>query len=150
VPALPEPVRQAAERLLALQPALDETISADSLKQALGRSGLFLEAHLASAANGDVPTRAGGAASNGASAAPFSDEDVKAALIVLRNVLKPWLPADQTFAPTSGAPPRLAALAELARAAFAPLPEGTAPSASAPIEGAPAAPTAAPRGSPAP
>src|SRR5689334_21179468 len=48
VPALPEPVRQAAERLLALQPTLDETISADSLKQALGRSGLFLEAHLAS------------------------------------------------------------------------------------------------------
>src|SRR5262249_13167233 len=44
--AVPEPVRQAAERLLALPPALDETLNADSVKQALDRSGLFLEARL--------------------------------------------------------------------------------------------------------
>jgi hypothetical protein len=123
LPALPEPVRQAAERLLALQPALDETISADGLKQALSRSGLFLEAHLASAANG-----ATSAPAEGATAPP--EDDVKAALIVLRNVLKTWLAADPSVTPTSGAAPRPAALAELARAALASLPQA-APAAAA-------------------
>jgi hypothetical protein len=128
VPALPEPVRQAAERLLALQPALDETVSADSLKQALGRSGLFLEQHLASAAgNGTAPSTAPG----NASTAPAAD--VKAALIVLRNVLKLWLAADPSAAATPGVVPRPAALAELARAALASLPRATAlPAAVAP------------------
>ena len=138
VPALPEPVRQAAERLLALQPALDETISADGLKQALGRSGLFLEAHLASAANG----AAAPAASGGALSAPA--DDIKAALIVLRNVLKTWLAADPSVAPAPGAVPRPAALAELARATLAPLLQGTAPPAAAAQDSAPnAAPRAA-------
>jgi flagellar hook-length control protein FliK len=81
VPALPEPVRQAAERMLALQPTLDETVSAEGIKQALGSSGLFLEARLSAAANGDaVPA---GAAN-----------DLKAALVVLRNVLGTWLASD--------------------------------------------------------
>jgi hypothetical protein len=148
VPALPEPVRQAAERLLALQPALDETISAGSLKQALGRSGLFLEAHLASAAsgagNGAAPAAAGGAL-------PVPADDVKAALIVLRNVLKTWLAADPSVGRTSAAVPRPAALAEFARAALAPLPPGAAPPAAAPNDGTPN-PNAAPRvsASPAP
>jgi len=125
LPALPEPVRQAAERLLALQPVLDETISADGLKQALGRSGLFLEAHLASAANGATAPAALGRA------LPPPD-DVKAALIVLRNVLKTWLATDPAaaFPPSAGAP-RPAALTEIARAAFAPLPQGAAPPAAA-------------------
>ena len=79
--SLPEPVRQAAERLVALQPALDETVSADSIRQAVGRSGLFLEAHLAAAAGGDTVT-----------ASPAND--LKAALIVLRNVLGSWLTAE--------------------------------------------------------
>lgn len=133
VPALPERVRQAAGRLLALQPALDETISADSLKQALGRSGLFLEAHLASAATNGTATAAPG----GALSAPA--DDVKAALIVLRNVLKTWLAADPSVARMSGAVPRPAALAELARAALAPLLEVAGPRAAAPNDSAQAA-----------
>jgi Flagellar hook-length control protein FliK len=124
VPALPEAVRQAVGRLLGLQPTLDETISADSLKQALGRSGLFLEARLASAAGGATPSPAAPAGS----AIPASVNDVKAALIVLRNVLKTWLVADPSVAPTPGAAPRPAALAELARAALAsPPPQAGAP-----------------------
>src|SRR5579871_2121833 len=127
VPTLPEPVRQAAERLLALQPMLDETISADGLKQAVNRSGLFLEAHLAS--DGMQ------AAANGAAAPPA--DDVKAALIVLRNVLKTWLAADPAAALTPGtATPRPAALMDLVRAALAPLPENAAPPAQ---DGAPPA-----------
>jgi hypothetical protein len=89
LPALPEPVRQAAERLVALQPALDATISAGSLKRALGRSGLFLEAHLSAEANGGA-------------VAPGPAEDIKAALIVLRNVLKIWLASPAPNAPTRG------------------------------------------------
>ena len=90
VTALPEPVRQATERLLALQPALDETTSADSIRQALGRSGLLLEAHLSAAvANGD-PAHA----AVRAPAMPGPADDLKAALIVLRNVLKIWLGPD--------------------------------------------------------
>jgi hypothetical protein len=132
VPTLPEPVRQAAERLLALQPTLDETISADSLKQALGRSGLFLEAHLASAVNADAPAGASDAV------APPPADDIKAALIVLRNVLKTWLAADPAVADVStGGTPRPAALTELVRAAFAPPPESTAPSVAAAPDSAP-------------
>jgi len=90
VTALPEPVRQATERLLALQPALDETTSADSIRQALGRSGLLLEAHLSAAvANGDPAY-----AAVRAPAMPGPADDLKAALIVLRNVLKIWLGPD--------------------------------------------------------
>jgi hypothetical protein len=128
--ALPEPVRQAAERLLALQPTLDETISADSIKQALGRSGLFLEAHLASAASNGTPP----------AALPPPADDVKAALIVLRNVLKTWLAADPSVAPPPGAMPRPAALAELARAALASLPHAPPSAAAAPDGSQDAAP----------
>ena len=88
---LPEPVRQATERLLALQPALDETTSADSIRQALDRSGLFLEAHLSAAAGAD-PTQA--RASVRPSGVPMPADDLKAALIVLRNVLKTFVGAD--------------------------------------------------------
>src|SRR5262249_17596171 len=80
--AVPEPVRQAAERLLALPPALDETLNADSVKQALDRSGLFLEARLSAEANG-APTPAAASA-----------DDLKAALVVLRNVVQSWLTND--------------------------------------------------------
>lgn len=88
---LPEPVRQATERLLALQPALGETLSADSLKQALSRSGLFLEAHLSTARDDGA---ASAAAAGRAAATPGPGDDIKAALIVLRGVLKTWLATD--------------------------------------------------------
>jgi hypothetical protein len=125
VATLPEPVRQAAERVLALQPTLDETFSADGLKQAVGRSGLFLEAHLAAALDGDAPAPA-------ADAMPPAD-DIKAALIVLRNVLKTMLAADPAVARAAGGglPRPAAALAEFARATLAPLPPGSAPPADA-------------------
>ena len=89
VPALPEPVRQAAERLLALQPVLDESTSADDIKQALGRSGLFLEASLAELADGNS-----GALSAAAAAAAGAGDDLKAALMVLRGALTTFLAND--------------------------------------------------------
>ena len=108
---LPEPVRQATERLLALQPTLDERTSADMIREALGRSGLFLEARLSAAADSDTSGRPGampGLAAGSAAAEPFASappDDLKAALIVLRNVLKTWLAADPR-----GAGPMAAAL----------------------------------------
>jgi hypothetical protein len=101
--AVPEPVRQAAERLLAVPPALDETLSADSVKQALDRSGLFFEARLSATAN------------DAQNAAASSADDLKAALVVLRNVVKSWLANDlpissaldgamQGATPAAGAP----------------------------------------------
>jgi hypothetical protein len=111
-PALPQPVREAVGKLLALQPALAETVSAHDVRQALDRSGLFLEARLSAAASADTAAPDGHkAASGGAAAAPSAlndfpiDEvaanDLKGALIVLRNVIRIWLGA-QT--PEGGAP----------------------------------------------
>jgi hypothetical protein len=88
IPAVPEPVRQAAERLLALPPTLDESMSADDVKQGLDRSGLFLEARLS-------------AEVNGGSAVAGSADDLKAALVVLRNVVESWLASDLAIAPAS-------------------------------------------------
>jgi hypothetical protein len=108
---LPEPVRQATERLLALQPTLDETTSADMIREALGRSGLFLEARLSAAVDSDMSGRPGatpGLAAGSTGAEPLASappDDFKAALIVLRNVLKVWLAAD-----TKGTGPMAAAL----------------------------------------
>ena len=102
IPAVPEPVRQAAERLLALPPVLDDSISADDVKQALDRSGLFLEANLS-------------AEVNGGSAAPASADDLKAALVVLRNVVKSWLATDlPTMSESNGATGTSGALGRMA------------------------------------
>jgi hypothetical protein len=118
--SLPEPVRQATERLLALQPALDETPSAASIRQALDRSGLFLEAHLSAAATDDPAEAAAGRAGALPGALPAGvPDDLKAALIVLRNVLKNWLGDDALKPLLPGTP-------GLLKAALAPLDLGAA------------------------
>jgi hypothetical protein len=67
---LPQPVQQAVAQLLAQRPSLDQNLTGADVKQAFQNSGLLLEAHLAS---GSVPSAA--------------TPDLKAALIVLRQVL---------------------------------------------------------------
>jgi hypothetical protein len=69
--SLPPPVQQAVAQVLAQQTSLDAGLTGDDIKQAFQSSGLFLEASLAS----------GSVASSGAV------PDLKAALIVLRQVL---------------------------------------------------------------
>jgi Flagellar hook-length control protein FliK len=89
--ALPAPVREAAARLLAFQvPA--STISAADVKQAFARSGVFMEAQLAAAAE------QGGAA-------PPPSGDLKAALLVLRHVLKTWVDGTPATPPQCQASP---------------------------------------------
>lgn len=70
-PALPAAVADAAARVLSLRLPLDANLSAADVRQALARSGLFLEARLA------MPDTTGGT-------------DLKAALLVLRQIVKSW------------------------------------------------------------
>jgi hypothetical protein len=69
---LPAPVQQAVGQLLAQRTSLDQGLTGNDIKQAFQNSGLFLEASLAS-----------GSLSPSSSSTP----DLKAALIVLRQVL---------------------------------------------------------------
>jgi hypothetical protein len=68
--SLPAPVQLAVAQLLAQRTSLDQNLTGADVKQAFQNSGLFLEAHLAS---GSAPSAA--------------TPDLKAALIVLRQVL---------------------------------------------------------------
>ena len=85
---VPQQVQNAASTLLATRPPLDSTLTAGDLRQAFQKSGLFLEATLARGA------------------APQGAPDLKAALVVFKQVLTNWLgqaaPAAQ---PAAVAPP---------------------------------------------
>jgi len=104
LPALPAAVQREAMRLLSLRPQLDGNLVAEDLKQAFANSGLFLEAQLAESAlpSGSSSANASaGAASNGAetagaaAAAVLPQADLKAALMVFRQVLSTVLAQDE-------------------------------------------------------
>ena len=71
LPSLPPQVLQAVGQVLAQQTSLDQNLTGNDIKQAFQSSGLFLEASLAA---GSPPS-------------PATTPDLKAALIVLRQVL---------------------------------------------------------------
>jgi hypothetical protein len=96
LPALPEPIEREALRLLSLRPPLDGNLTAQDVRQAFANSGLFLEANLAESAQTSpdasapagtsaAPTTGAGTAAVPAGAPPQGD--LKAALIVFRQVL---------------------------------------------------------------
>ncbi len=136
-PALPEAVRAAAEQVLSLRVPAEGGVAAATIAQAFRRSGLFLESDLAS----------------GAPTAPA--EDLKAALTVLRHVLKAWLDAGPSGKGVNlppeipNAPPLAPGLASASPEHA--LPSGPNPSTPPPYRGAPTAaqPQAAPLVSPA-
>ncbi len=103
---LPQPVQQAVARLLALQTSTSAPLTGADLKQAFVRSGLFLESNLGAAAT--PPGTAQGAPAQAAAArgvpAQAVPVDLKAALLVLRQVLSTWLDG-AAAAPPNGAPP---------------------------------------------
>ncbi|HJV41238.1 flagellar hook-length control protein FliK [Caulobacter sp.] len=78
----PSEVRNAGKTLLARVPRAFEISTAQGLRKAVERSGVFLEARLA---RGDLPKHEGAAPS----VAP--ETDIKAALLVFRSVLSNWL-----------------------------------------------------------
>jgi hypothetical protein len=83
---LPEPLQQASQQLLAVRPDLTTNLSGDDIRSAFQKSGLFLEASLAS---GLLPS-------------PSDTPDLKAALIVFRETLSAWL---DTAAPETSTVP---------------------------------------------
>jgi Flagellar hook-length control protein FliK len=85
---LPPQVQQAVTQLLAQRTSLDPGLSGDDIKQAFQSSGLFLEAALAT----------------GSASASGSTPDLKAALIVLRQILMTSLNGATATATTSAPP----------------------------------------------
>ena len=76
-PQAPALVRQAAANMLALRSPIDGAVTAGEIRQAFGRSGLFMESRLAE----EAPARG---------AAPLAAKDLKAAMLVLRAAVASW------------------------------------------------------------
>ena len=89
--ALAPPLKAAAQQVLALQTPLSPKISAPALRQAVAQSGLFLEARLA--ATPEAPP----------------GPDLKAALLVLRQVLAAAAPGPKAMGDGAPRPPTTAA-----------------------------------------
>ena len=118
--ALPPKLQQAVMQVLAQQTSLDPGLTGGDVKKAVEKSGLFLEASLAS----------------GVALPPAGVPDLKAALIVLRQTLLSSLGASES--PAASAPP------PVAKPLVLPEPPGTpAADAAAPLHAA-ASPTLAP------
>lgn len=83
-PDMPVEVRDAGRALLAKTPQVAELTTSQGLRQAVERSGVFLEARMARAAatpaDLEVPM-----------ASPPQNNDIKAALLVFRGALSAWL-----------------------------------------------------------
>jgi hypothetical protein len=115
--ALPQPLAAVAARVLDGRLSLDG-VSAEGLRQALARSGLFLEASLAAGLPAD--------------AAPRPGLDLKAALLVLRQMIKAWAESEPRAGsvasaasvsappPYRGAPPSAQPAAQVSLPAYAP------------------------------
>jgi hypothetical protein len=108
-PDVPRPVKAAIEQVLALRAQMDSQISGPEIRQALQRSGLFLETRLAAAAPGEGAARQ----PTGTLTAPpkvvptpTPNSDLKAALLVFREVVKTWMDnAPPTAAMAGRSPP---------------------------------------------
>jgi hypothetical protein len=131
--ALPARVRAAATDLLSLRLPLDAQLTGPDVKQAFIRSGVLFEGRVASTTDLAQATRSI-AAPSPQNAAPAPADDLKAALLVFRQLLKTWAarePAIRTAPPTPSnaaadvaAPPAasttIAAIKVLANALAAP------------------------------
>ena len=101
-PDTPRPVKAAIEQVLALSAQVDGQISGPEIRQALQRSGLFLEARLAATTPAEgVQRQPTGTltAPPKVVPTPTPNSDLKAALLVFREVVKTWM---------DGAPPTAA------------------------------------------
>ena len=105
--AVPPAIRAAATQLAALRVPLDENLTASDVKQAFVRSGVLFEPRVAAGKVAEIsrPLAAG---------APAPTGDLKAALLVFRQVLKTW--ADDTAPMRASAPPIVPAVPDRADA----------------------------------
>jgi hypothetical protein len=128
-PDTPRQVKAAITQVMALSARMDGQISGPEIRQALQRSGLFLEARLAT---GDqVQRQAAGTltAPPRTVPTPTPNNDMKAALLVFREVVKSW---------ADGLPP-MAAQAGTGTSAANPMTPGSTPNAATPNTAAMAA-----------
>lgn len=123
-PAVPQQVQDAASRLLAARPPLDATLTANDLRQAFQKSGLFLEATLAKGASSAGPP------------------DLKAALVVFKQVLGSWLGQGATQPSAAAAPSVAPQLAPASQPLAQAVPQNSAQTMTAPVTTA--APSLAP------
>jgi hypothetical protein len=117
--SLPEPVAAVAKQVIALRVPLEPGLKAADVKQAFVRSGVLMEAKVTA---GQTATRQGATAPDvptPASAMPSGD--LKAALIVFRQVLKVWsneTAPERPAAPSPPSPPSIPAETKIARPAL--------------------------------
>lgn len=95
-PELPAPVRAAAADVLSLRVPLDEKLTAADVKQAFARSGVLFEPRLAVARNV--------APADAEILTPAPASDLKAALLVLRQVAKVWSASEPAPSRTAATP----------------------------------------------
>jgi hypothetical protein len=131
-PGVPRPVKAAIEQVLSLTARMDGQISAPEIRQALQRSGLFLEARLAAATPGDEarrPPTGTLTAPPKVVPTPTPNSDMKAALLVFREVVKTWMDAvPPAAAPqAAAAPPATPGSPAVAAAALAQVTDRGAP-----------------------
>jgi len=88
-PDVPAPAREAAVRLLGLRTPLTPALTPTEVKQAVARSGLFLEARLAAQPAADIRL----------------PPDLKAALLVAREAFAAWAGSTPPTPAREGAPP---------------------------------------------
>ena len=101
-PETPRQVKAAIAQVMALSTRLDGQVSGPEIRQALQRSGLFLEARLAaSAPTGRTPFGTLTAPPKTVST-PTPNSDIKAALLVFREVVKTWMETTPPKGVTSG------------------------------------------------
>ncbi|TCS17398.1 flagellar hook-length control protein FliK [Caulobacter sp. BK020] len=158
-PETPRQVKAAIAQVMALGTRLDGQISGPEIRQALQRSGLFLEARLATA----TPDSPAQRQQTGTLTAPpkvvptpTPNSDMKAALLVFREVVKTWVDGLPPLAAQAGATPSQAASNPPGRSTPTPPPvAAVSAEASAQLAGrsaprglasAPASPTSLPSG----
>jgi hypothetical protein len=125
-PETPRQVKAAIAQVMGLSTRMDGQISAPEIRQALQRSGLFLEARLATAAPDGQAQRQQAVALTAPPKAiptPTPNSDMKAALLVFREVVKTWvdsMPLTSAQAGSAqGATPNAAATAAASSAQLA-------------------------------
>jgi hypothetical protein len=118
-PDTPRQVKAAIAQVMALTARMDGQISGPEIRQALQRSGLFLEARLAS----DEPAQRRQPLTVSAPPktvpTPTPNSDMKAALLVFREVVKTWAEGLPPMSSQAGAAPDAAATQAAASAQLA-------------------------------
>ena len=121
-PAVPPKVKAAIAQVMALSTRMDGQISGPEIRQALQRSGLFLEARLAAATPGEEAQRQPTAtltAPPKVVPTPTPNSDMKAALLVFREVVRTWMDTTPPTSAQAGTPPNAAATTAVASAQMA-------------------------------